>query len=118
MIALLYDLPSERKINNYIIAILSLGFEILSFFAKYESSIIMYASMALPSLLFILNFLAILEIPFFTKKSALEQGQELLDKIIEETEILTFLNDPNDPEKYQLLNSIQEKYRQLIRLLE
>ena len=111
------QLPPKKKINNYIIAILSLGIGILSLFAKYESPIVMYASRVITVLLFIVSIMAIIEISFF-EKSALEKGQELLEKLNKEIEILTFLNDPNDPEKYQLLNSIKEKYRQLKELLE
>ena len=99
------------------IAILSLGIGILSLFAKYESPMIMYANRAIVALLFILSIMAILEISFF-EKNTLEKGQELLDNLKEEIEVLTFLNDPNDPEKYQLLNNIKEKYRQLEDLLE
>ena len=117
MIAMFGQLPPKKKINNYIIAILSLGIGILSLFTKYESPIVMYVSRVITALLFFVNIMAILEISFF-KKSTLEKGQELLEKLNEEIEILTFLNDPNDPEKYQLLNSIKEKYRQLKELLE
>lgn len=117
MINVLYEPPVKKKINNYIIAILSLCIGFLLFYAKYESPMIMYVSRAISVSLFIISFWTILEISVL-KKSNLEKAKELLERLNEEIEILTFLNDPNAPEKYQLLISIKEKYKQLKELLE
>ena len=118
MTDMFYHLPSKKKINNYTIAVLSLSVGILSFFAKYESQMVMYASRTISVLLFTVSIMAILGISFF-KKTTLEKGQELLERLNAKIEMLTSLNEhSNDPEIFQLLNKIKEEYRKLKELLE